>query len=756
MSVPAVRVDDVIKEYYPQAWQHLRNAQQAKMAMAPLWSTLLKGGLVEESAVTHADGSGAISAWLAWPPGGQAELTELFRRCVQGLWACLDALVAESVEAFSVQQRLRRPQRPRFFPVADSLDGFHALLAESCMDGALRSHVAMVEDCQPFQDSDGDEVIDRIRRGLGYLLEWDAALESGAVMGAWATPVEPQVHAAAPVVVESVEATAPGALSGEEYVLARYRLSSYQGECAVHTQSGTYVDLCFTEGFAPADGEDTFDQRLSLAIEAVTRFSISFAWLSSQVPGSKQVLSAGRAGTADTWIEAARSSRRWSPEELAALASSDIGLGRVQDTDTLTLMVSTPDGVYERVIPHATPLRQHDRRGTAAEIAVQDAAATWGLPDFVMAPSVERKGRGVREISDGLLVVGDRGVVVQIKAREGEPGTAERESSWVLKQLTAAGKQIHGTVRRLKAESVQMVNGRGRSVRIDSPTIDWVGVAIIEHPYPPEELTVATHSGSTPVIALLRRDWEFLFNQLRSTHAVVSYLHRVGASAPVLGGEPERYYELAAADAEAVPGEVDPSWTRRGGQPHSMPLLPAAPAGSDDDEAHTMVRIMLEDVATSPAGPDDEREAWQRVLASLDSLPVGYRTDLGRFLLDALATVAGAEAGTTAWRMRTFVAGPDRDQLGFAVCSALTDHTRAAFSAWLRLRHHERGESTDLARLTSAGVLLTPRTDGYREWDTTVVAVSGDPELTDEELLTYQNLFNTPDSPTGAGPRPTS
>ncbi|WP_328842929.1 hypothetical protein [Streptomyces sp. NBC_00258] len=35
--------------------------------------------------------------------------------------------------------------------------------------------------------------------------------------------------------------------------------------------------------------------------------------------------------------------------------------------------------------------------------------------------------------------------------------------------------------------------------------------------------------------------------QLRSTHAVVGYLHRVGTSAPVLGGEPERYYELAAA-----------------------------------------------------------------------------------------------------------------------------------------------------------------------------------------------------------------
>ncbi|MFF7888948.1 hypothetical protein ACH40F_51555 [Streptomyces sp. NPDC020794] len=104
--------------------------------------------------------------------------------------------------------------------------------------------------------------------------------------------------------------------------------------------------------------------------------------------------------------------------------------------------------------------------------------------------------------------------------------------------------------------------------------------------------------------------------------------------------------------------------------------------------------------------------------------------------------------------MRTFIAGPDRDQLGFAVCSTLTDHTRATFSAWLRVRRHERGESSDLAHRTSVGVLLTPRTDGYREWDTTVMAVSGDPELTGEKLSAYQDLFTTPNSPAGADTSP--
>ncbi|WP_436790005.1 hypothetical protein [Yinghuangia sp. YIM S10712] len=707
-------------------------------------------GLVEERVVTEPDGSGTISACLHWPPGGQAELTGLFRECVRELWACLDELVVETVEGFSALHRPHRPQVPRFFPVADSPDAFQDLLADLCMDGTLRTHVAMVEDCQPYQGRADDQVIDLLRRSLAHLVHWDAALDDGAVVSAWATPVEPRVHAEPPEAVASVVPSSSGALGGDDRVLAEYRLVGHHPGGSVSAQAGTNVDICFVDGFTPSDADDTFDRRLASAIEAVVRLAVSFAWLSSRVPGSRRILLPPAADGSSPWTEATRSSRGWTDDELAMLATSDIGLGRARDAETITLLVTTPDGVYERVIPQASPLRTHPKRGVAAELAVEAAAATWGLPDFVMAPSVERKGNSVREISDGLLVVGSRGVVVQSKAREVEPGTAEREASWITKQLTAAAKQIHGTVRRLKAKPVQKVNGRGRSIRVDSPAVDWVGVVIIDHPCPPDGLYVPAPQKATPVVNLCRREWEFLFHQLRSAHAVVAYLHRVGGSVPVLGTEPERYYELAGADATAPPGPLDPAWMRHGAETRSTPLLPTAPAGSDDDEAHAMVRILLEDVATSPMGPDDF-EAWQGVLASLDSLPVGYRTELGRLLIDSLAAVTEAEAGTTMWRIRTFLAGPEEDQLGFAVCSALTDETRAGFSAWLQLRHHERGAPTDLVCLTTVGVLLTPRVDGFRDWDTTVIALTGDQELTDDELRVYQGLWNTSERGGDAG-----
>lgn len=59
-----------------------------------------------------------------------------------------------------------------------------------------------------------------------------------------------------------------------------------------------------------------------------------------------------------------------------------------------------------------------------------------------------------------------------------------------------------------------MTNGRGRSVRIDSPAVDWVGVTIIEHPAPPWNVPFTAQPGATPVIALLRRDWEFVLTDL--------------------------------------------------------------------------------------------------------------------------------------------------------------------------------------------------------------------------------------------------
>ena len=69
----------------------------------------------------------------------------------------------------------------------------------------------------------------------------------------------------------------------------------------------------------------------------------------------------------------------------------------------VTLMVETAGGVLIQRIGAASPLRADIARGSAAEEATQDAAALWGLPDFVYRPVVLPVGSGSRELGDRLM-----------------------------------------------------------------------------------------------------------------------------------------------------------------------------------------------------------------------------------------------------------------------------------------------------------------------------------------------------------------
>jgi len=140
--------------------------------------------------------------------------------------------------------------------------------------------------------------------------------------------------------------------------------------------------------------------------------------------------------------------------------------------------VETPIGVVTRTIPNASPLRQGDPPGTAAEAAIRDAAAVWGLPDFVYRGQRERAGSGSRELGDGLLVVGDLGVVVQVKSREAPGQSADREQRWLHKSIAAALRQADGTVRRLERDVRELANARGRQVRVGGAGVRWTSVVV--------------------------------------------------------------------------------------------------------------------------------------------------------------------------------------------------------------------------------------------------------------------------------------
>ncbi|MEV0694124.1 hypothetical protein [Streptomyces sp. NPDC050388] len=419
----------------------------------------------------------------------------------------------------------------------------------------------------------------------------------------------------------------------------------------------------------------------------------------------------------------------------------------VEDDDPsgLTLIVDTPQGPHLRRIPPALPLPSHVDHGAGAEAAAHTAAATWGLPDFVFQQAAHAaKGSGRRELGDRLLLAGQRGAVVQVKARTITPKPDAQEAGWIQKVAAKAMSQAKGTVRQLRMVPADMVNGRGRTLRVDGNAYAWIAVFLLDHPQVPENTVATWQPVGMPAIALTRRDWDFLFDQLRSTTAVLDYLFRAAAEPPIpLGQEPVRYYEFAATDATTPPADIDTELVEAGGTLFSTPQLPQAPAGADGTNAHLMTRIMLEDIALSPLGDSLTEANRFTVLSDLDRLPVSARAEWGHLLLDMLRDVPQVPDEHCKWRFRRMLDEDGTRQLIVGAATRFDPVIQAGFSAYVQLRHHEVTSRTGRTEESSTlGVLLTPRHDGRRPWDTSTVRVHGDLELSEEELRVYSEGWN--------------
>src|SRR2546425_1070959 len=129
--------------------------------------------------------------------------------------------------------------------------------------------------------------------------------------------------------------------------------------------------------------------------------------------------------------------------------------------DTLDLYIETPNGVYLRRVQPAITLPIERRSGHAIEGATRIAAAFWGLPDFVFRPALRSRDSANREIGDGILIVGERGVVLQVKSRQAASSESTRERLWLGKSIDKACRQANGTIRSLTStDQIALVNER--------------------------------------------------------------------------------------------------------------------------------------------------------------------------------------------------------------------------------------------------------------------------------------------------------
>jgi len=95
--------------------------------------------------------------------------------------------------------------------------------------------------------------------------------------------------------------------------------------------------------------------------------------------------------------------------------------------------------------------------------------------------------------------------------------------------------------------------------------------------------------------------------------------------------------------------------------------------------------------------------------------------------------------------MRRFLGGEDKVHLAFAACSQLSEMHKDMFGWWVQLRHFDHQQLLDNPTdLLTVGVLLTPRHDGVRAFDTTMTAVRGRLDFSETELALLRDAWPMP------------
>jgi hypothetical protein len=275
------------------------------------------------------------------------------------------------------------------------------------------------------------------------------------------------------------------------------------------------------------------------------------------------------------------------------------------------VLIETGQGVFERPMSGPAPVPAGLDPGVAAEVSVRHVGAGWGMPDFMFAPGDHQLGSGHREIGDGILLCGRVGVVLQTKCRTASGVNLDRERRWIQSAATDASRQASGTLRTLRSAPQTMRSLRGVHHTIVADRFTWLCVVVIDHEAPPADLIVDP-SSKDPLIVLLKSDWDFLFDHLRSTFAVVRYLVQVvQCEAIELGTEWIRFGHVAFEASLEPETAIDPRILINGAVRYHSPLLSLTSATEDDGPAQAFYRMIMDEVAIVLMA-----QSWTRTPAS--------------------------------------------------------------------------------------------------------------------------------------------
>lgn len=726
-------------------------ARAAVTVLLSCWDDLCESEGFGSTLATTSETEARLDVTVVWPTGLRARASAAaasFASCVKDAFD-LAVLGAASAEVGAVPALSAGDYE---MPLCSDERQFLDLRALGVLGGLRPDQINTVRSLQPFAlvESAGGRDLHIVGDAMAHLSEMLAPREHGhSRVAIWAHSSTPAFRSADPAARISIRRLADGVLD-ERLAVAEINYALGTNPDEVEANPMIAFDLIFNDLPLPRDPDDNLMARTSLLLTISEEFLRGMERSVEARRQPRRPYGSLESAAADApWSEIDVTSSASGAEIGQALRGSDLGLGTYVDHHgQLTVLLQVGDAIYCRPIPAALPLDPSKESGTATEDASRQAAARWGLPDFVFTPAQARKGGASREIGDCTIVVGPRALAIQIKHRNPQVETdIAVEVGRLQKRIGKGAAQASGSMRSLSDRIIELTNARGRTIPVTGAELEWCRVVIVDDPNPPDIVISRDEHSPLPLVVLLRRDWDFLFDQLRSTSAVVDYLFRIGQDeAHKLGYEPARYFELAQADEKAL--EKGPAaWTQTLGVPTlSQPILPTAPASSMDEAGATVYRVILEDIASTPIdGPESDRMV---VLAMLDRYPVAERAAIGRLLLTHLDDVTAPSDGVR-WEFRRTILENGSLQLAFGACSSFNDILREAFNQWAMLRHHDFSQ---LQRVPAGqehrtvAVLLTPRVDGARLWDTTSYTIIGDPGLTSEDLDQIRAIWDGTDA----------
>lgn len=733
---------------FQRAWQAIDAAVDARNDLAECWTELCATDPFTFDVFPTSSSTGRLDAFVAWPAdlrrqsdlAGDRFLQNVRRSMAEALFAVASATIGDD---HALDRYAYRP------PICDTTAEFERWLMDSNPVGLRADHLHAVWSIQPgglLEQEDSTFVA-----GLVRALQQLRALTEGPAdrhrLAVWAHSADPAYECSDDGACVSISSTGDGLL---ERRLSIARLSFADTDLhRIAVNPNVAFDAVFSAAPLPTDPDDNLMTRSALLIALATSFTRGMQQSTLDDAPRRALTFGDRVPVMEAapWGRVDPASLVGGQSIEHALDGSDLGIGVHEDpSGHIAVLLRLEGGTFARPIPSALPLDSSQEAGPAAEMATRIAANLWGLPDFVFTPAVIRKSRASREVGDCTIIVGSRALAVQVKYRRPAGNNdLDVETQRLTKRIATGARQAAGSIRSLANDDTELVNGRDRRTLVKGSALEWCRVVIVDHPQSPPLVVSPPVDDAPPLVVVLRRDWDFLFDQLRSVSAVVEYIFRVaGEASHTLGAEPTRYYQLARADHDAVMSKSGPHWTDAlDVQPFSCPTLPMEPCSSADAAGATVYRLILEDVACSTLDGDEQLRL--EVLALLDRYPISQRSLLGRLLLTHLDAAVDSDIESR-WGFRSLLLDEGSLQLGFGVCSTYDDLHHGAFRGWAMLRHHESGlrqlerERNDWQ---TVAVLLTPRHDGgARLWDTTLLALQGELHLSDGELASLRELWN--------------